>query len=212
MKLYTFYASTDTNTYLLATDAGKALVIDPAEPASVLLGFLEEHKLTLTKILLTHGHYDHISGVSELQKATGAQLLVHEDDAAMIADGELCLATLFHVEDYEPLIADTLLQDGDTITQDEITLTVLHTPGHTEGSICFLTGDMMFAGDTLFAGSVGRTDLAGGSPEAQRESLLRLKKIERDYRVYPGHGGVSTLAHERAANPYLRYVGNEFDF
>lgn len=203
MKLYSLTGgSLGTNCFIVGSDKGNAVVIDPGFDSTRILNYLHKKELTLQKILLTHCHYDHIIGVAGLIRQTGAALYIHAADAKAIGDRDLCLASMFE-EDFEPLAADVLLQDGDTVELDELQFHVLHTPGHTPGCVCFLLDNIMFSGDTLFAGSVGRTDFAGGDFHAQHQSLLRLNELTVDYKVYPGHGESTTLSYEKATNIYI---------
>ena len=180
-----------TNTYLL-WEGDNALVIDPGYEPDTILDALEV--LTLKDILLTHGHFDHVGAVKELVAETGCEVYIHPAEATlppMITAGQLYFTRTYG--------------EGDTITPvSGMELHVLHTPGHTPGSVCLLWKDQMFSGDTLFEGSCGRVDLPGGDPRVMMESLRRLASLQADYHVHPGHGGSTTLAQEKRYNPYLR--------
>lgn len=190
-----------TNCYILE-DGGQAAVIDPGGAASKLLEALEG--LEVRYIFLTHGHYDHTGAVAELARALPqAEIYLHKNDypdepsklfplSAQVADGT-CRAVSFYDE-------------GDTLPLGERTVQVLHTPGHSEGSVTLRCGDVLFCGDTLFAGSCGRTDFEGGSVEKIMASLKRLGELEGDLQVLPGHMDFSTLDQERQSNPYLRHA------
>lgn len=180
-----------TNTYILSNDR-EAVVIDPGYEADTILDALEGKELKA--ILLTHGHFDHVGAVKELVAETGCDVYIHPAEATlppMITDGQL-----YYTHTYS---------EGDTVSPiDGVELTVLHTPGHTPGSVCLLMKDQMFSGDTLFEGSCGRIDLPGGNPQQMLQSLRRLASLQADYHVHPGHGGSTTLAEEKRYNPYLR--------
>ena len=180
------------NTYLLFNDAGEALVIDPGYEADAILDALEGK--TLKAIVLTHGHFDHVGAVKELVAETGCEVYIHAAEATlppMMTAGEL-----YYTRTYA---------EGDTVTPiSGVELKVLHTPGHTPGSVCLLWGDQMFSGDTLFEGSCGRVDFPGGDPQEMLKSLHRLASLQAEYQVHPGHGESTTLNREKGYNPYLR--------
>lgn len=179
-----------TNTFLV-TDGRAAAAVDPAAAPKEYLRLLQERGLTLTHILLTHGHYDHVGAAEALRAATGAAVYLAKEDAR---GGRLFPFTT----------PDADYQDGMTIPVGELTFTVYRTPGHSPGSVCLLCEDVLFAGDTLFAGDIGRTDLEGGSMDDMQRSLEKLcRAVHEDVQVLPGHEGFSTLSAERAGNPYL---------
>ena len=180
-----------TNTYILSNDTD-ALVIDPGYEADAILDALQGR--TLKAIVLTHGHFDHVGAVKELVAETGCDVYIHPAESAM--PPMMTAGQLYYTHTYG---------EGDTISPvSGIELHVLHTPGHTPGSVCLLWKDQMFSGDTLFEGSCGRVDLPGGDPRVMMESLRRLASLQADYHVHPGHGGSTTLAQEKRYNPYLR--------
>ena len=185
-----------TNCYILE-DGKKAAVIDPGDEADRILAQLNQLDVQVEYILLTHGHYDHTTGVPELHKALpGAKIYIHQADANGAGSRLFPLAGQ---------VDDLLLYDeGDTLPLGALTIEVLHTPGHSPGSVTLKAGDVLFTGDTLFAGDCGRTDLRGGSWEEILVSLGRLGKLEGNYHVLPGHGGTSDLDTERKINPYLK--------
>lgn len=195
-----------TNCYILPTEKGNAVVIDPGDDAARISSVLEEKNLFLTDILLTHGHVDHILACAELKKQWNARIWIHEEDAEMVADKNKCGAYLLPRVDFNHFTPDTLFSDSDEIYVDNLCFRVLHTPGHSKGSSCFLLDDLMFSGDTLFLGTVGRTDLYGGDYFTLTKSLHVLMDLEKQYTVYPGHGESTTLAYECANNPYLRNI------
>lgn len=187
-----------TNCYLLCDEEKKlCAVIDPGGDAGRVAAAVELSGCAPCAILLTHGHYDHTGAVAELQ-AKWPNVPVYLNHRDQYGDDER-MAQLF------PPVKDTKDYDeGDTLSVGGLTVSVLATPGHTEGGVTLRCGDVLFSGDTLFAGSCGRTDFPGGSDAAMRASLRRLAGLSADYRVYPGHGMDTTLAEEKRYNPYLR--------
>lgn len=191
----------DTNCWLADDgEGGPALVIDPADEAEVILEALAGQQVEA--VVLTHGHFDHLAAVGEVVEATGAPLLIHEADADDITTAFGTGGTLFGFDVSSPA-ATGVLAEGDLITAGGVVLTVLHTPGHTPGSICLLAGGHLFSGDTLFAGSIGRTDFRGGSMPEMRTSVARLAGLPDEVRVHPGHGPETTIARERRVNPFF---------
>lgn len=183
-----------TNCYVVTDEQTKTCaVIDPADDGERIADALSRLGLTLKLILLTHGHYDHVSGVRALHDATGAPVYLNARDTAL--PESMTAGPLFFTNPYD---------EGDELALGGISFRVLATPGHTPGSVCLLADDVLFAGDTLFQGSCGRTDLPCGSMTALYASLRKLSALPGDYRVYPGHGGDTTLAAERAGNFYLK--------
>lgn len=196
------------NTYLFWEESTKeAIVIDPGKPIDQICSALFENNLKLVGIILTHGHYDHIIGVSELKSKIGAPVYAHSGDAAMLANPMLNLSQLFAGEII--LKPDRLLSEGDALCVGNFILTVRHTPGHTPGGICLLGDDLLFSGDTLFAGSIGRTDLPGGDEKALLHSVRCLLSVSDQTRVFPGHGPETRMGIERAVNPFLQDILKE---
>lgn len=192
-----------TNSYIVETDSKNAILIDAPDDADYIISQLKENALTLKKVLLTHGHIDHTGAVYDLAEKTGCEVYIHSNDKAKLYDAELSLSNYLGIplKPYKNAIA---LSDGDVITQDEIEFKVVSTPGHTSGSVCYICGDIMFSGDTLFYRSMGRTDMIDGNSSDLIQSLKRLKQIDFDYTVYSGHGVPTSLAEEKALNPYMR--------
>lgn len=193
-----------TNCYLLWDQQGNALLIDPGDNASALLQSLKAEGLTLRAILLTHVHFDHMLAIPELQKATGAPLWVPHADAAAINDPTVSLSSWMQGPPPVFPTPERTFEEGDVLSVGDLSLTVLHTPGHTLGSSCFLAEDLLFSGDTLFAESVGRTDFPGGNFQVLMQSLQRLLALPPETTVLPGHEEPTTIGHEQQYNPYIR--------
>jgi len=171
-------------------------VIDPGMDGARIYEKVAEKGLRLTHILLTHGHFDHSEGVKLLAEKTGAKVCIHRADAAMLEDPRINSANFYYRGDfsqYPRTSADVLLEDGDTVRVGEISFTVLHTPGHTPGSVCFSSEEYLFCGDTVFAYGYGRYDLWGGDREALAKSLFLLSQRETNEKLCPGHGNTASL-------------------
>ncbi len=198
----------ETNTYLLADrDTGEALVIDPGGDPGEILAFLAEERLTLRLIVNTHGHFDHISGNRALKSATGAALLVHEKDAPMLAQAATA-ARFFMVRAENSPPPDHFLADQGEVRVGALLLRVLHTPGHSPGGVTLVAPGMAFCGDLVFYGSVGRTDMPGGSEKVLLDSIRRrILTLPDETALYPGHGPDTTVGREKKQNPFFRLAG-----
>ncbi|MCJ7507168.1 MAG: MBL fold metallo-hydrolase [candidate division Zixibacteria bacterium] len=193
----------ETNCYIVMDEKSKkGIVIDPGADSTKIKKKIEELKVKIEKIILTHGHADHIAALDQLKIYTGARVLIHPQDEKMLSDSTSNLSFLAENEIEFSSVADNL-KDGDMIKCGEIEFKVIHTPGHTPGGISLLVGDAIFTGDTLFRGSVGRTDLPGSSWRDLEKSLKKILNIKEDLTVYPGHGPVSNLKWEKENNPFL---------
>lgn len=197
-----------TNCFLLTdSDTGHCAVIDPGFWDSRLEMALEGKHIAA--ILLTHGHFDHILGAAAVQKKTGAPVWMLRQEEAFLTDPQLNLSGMMGLS-IAPFSAARLLEDGEEIAVGAGRLQVLHTPGHTAGSCCYLGEEVLFTGDTLMAGSAGRTDFPTGNWGELSRSLHRLAEIPGDRKVYSGHGPSTTLQKERMGNPYMRDSGYDF--
>ena len=183
-----------TNTFLLVTDQKHGILIDAAAEPDTYKKALAEQGATLTHILLTHGHYDHVGAVAALRRETGCK--VYLDPADALGDA------LYPLKASD---VDEAWPASGSLTIDELTFTIYHTPGHTRGSVVLALGKLLFCGDTLFAGSCGRTDMPGGSGIQMQQSLSMLAEsdLRNDVQVLPGHGEDSTLGRERLSNPFM---------
>lgn len=184
---------------------GEAMVIDPGDNVSYILERLAAHKLTLKQIVVTHGHIDHVGGALRLKRATGAPVLLNENDLPLLKIMNVQAAWL-GVATPEVAAPDENAHEGQVLRIGKYNAQVLQTPGHTQGSICLLFAPekLLFAGDTLFAGSIGRTDLPGGDGKQILRSIHdRLLPLANETRVIPGHGEETTIGEERESNPWL---------
>jgi len=197
----------ETNCYLIGCEkTKKAAVIDPGgeEEVDLILNLLQENNFDLKYIINTHGHIDHIAGNRKLKSKTTASLLIHKLDADMLVDTNKNFSIFMGKEICSPP-ADIFLEEGDEIILGSLKLTVFHTPGHTPGGISLILDNVIFTGDTLFAGGIGRTDLPGGSyQDLQRSIKEKLLILGNGKIIYPGHGPDSTIGEERRTNPYLK--------
>ncbi len=187
-------------------EVGEAAVIDPAAEAALILAEAEALGVSIKKIINTHGHVDHIGANGEIKNKTGAKIIIHEHDAPLLVSTPALYFHMFGAKPSPP--ADLTVREGDVIRVGNLALRVIHTPGHTPGSMCLYLDGMVFTGDTLFVGSVGRTDLPGGSwAELHRSLLEKLAALPDDTRVMPGHNygptPVSTIGHEKRHNPFM---------
>lgn len=190
-----FPGSFGSNCYIVSKGA-HAAVIDPSASVSGILNYLDENKLKLDYIILTHGHFDHMLSLDRLKEATNAPAYIHRDDAENLLDGRKNAFALFFGQDRAFSPCEKQLLHGDSLPLGDITLDIIHTPGHTKGGICIKAGDALFTGDTIFADSYGRCDLYGGSYATLRSSLKYLREYSKNKNltIYPGHGGTAKLS------------------
>ena len=196
----------DVNCYVIGENkGGEAIVIDPGGDAIVILDKIRENGLNVKHIVNTHSHFDHVGAVNEVCAQTGASFLIHKDGKEMLASVKFQAKTFLNIDFEDPPIADDYLTDGDIVIAGSLKLNVLHTPGHSPDGICLLMDDHLFTGDTLFAGSVGRTDLEGSSLEALATSIKStILNFDDTIHVHPGHGPQTTIGTERHFNPILK--------
>lgn len=201
MKIVTLHTTMlETGTYVVIND-GRAFVVDPGADAGRIIAAAEAEGAKIEWVLLTHAHFDHIGAAAALQRE-GAQIVLHRDDVKLIKSFQsLSVLAGVKVEHFTP---DVTVAGGETLDVAGVSVKVIHTPGHTAGSVCYVAGDVIFSGDTLFALSYGRTDFPTGSFAQLKNSIInKLFALEGDYKVLPGHEGPTTLDYERAHNPIL---------
>jgi hydroxyacylglutathione hydrolase len=194
-----------SNCYIIGSESSReGMIIDPGDEAKRILKEVRKLELDIKIIVLTHGHIDHVSALKEVKEATDAQVAIHTDDVSTMKDR--LLSIFMGIRHKSPPAPDRLLKDGDIVSIGELSFTVLHTPGHTQGSICLLGEGVLFSGDTLFHYSIGRSDLpgSGGNHKQLINSIgEKLMVLDDDIKVYPGHGLETTIGTERRGNPFL---------
>lgn len=198
-----------TNSYLVISEKGNAALIDAPGEWEYILKTAETNCCTIKMILLTHGHCDHIGAAARLQKETGCKVYIHEADKKKLTDPVGSLTEYFGLENVESPKNVETFSEGDKITLDELAFEVIHTPGHTSGSVCFVVEDIMFSGDTIFRLSVGRTDMPDGDWKVLSDSLEKLMGLSKNYTIYPGHMEKTSLSYEKLNNPYLYLNGGK---
>jgi hydroxyacylglutathione hydrolase len=188
------------NCYIVWDEKSRdGIVIDPGDEPGRILKIIEENGVKVGIIVCTHAHFDHVGGVSVLKNKTGAKVAVNRNDLEIFLRAERqAVLWGFHVE--QPSAPDIFIDEGDEIAAGDLRFTVLLTPGHSPGGICLYGEGVLFTGDTVFAGSVGRTDLPGGSTDELKKSFLRIMSLPAETKILPGHGGASTVGEEKETN------------
>lgn len=194
------------NCYIVKDNVtGIGVVIDPGADADIILNYIKEMHIKVKYIVNTHAHSDHIGANAAIKEATGAKLLVHAADRSMLTDAKENLS-VFWGEAVVSIDADEVLKENDCIVFGESNFRVVHTPGHSPGGICLVGDKVIFSGDSLFAGSIGRCDFPGGSSDLLIHNLCeKIMILADDIRIYPGHGPETSIGWERVHNPYLIY-------
>lgn len=207
MKIHTLnLGELRSNGYVVETAPGRCIIVDLGGDAEYLMNYLKTHKLKLAKILLTHGHFDHIGGVEEVRRLTGAEVFVHVNDADMLRSEKSSLAAEMSYAPFVPVTLWTAVEEDAIINDGDLSFKVIHTPGHSSGSVCYICEDVIFSGDTLFYRSIGRTDFPGSNPIDMRNSLKKLSLLDGDYKVLPGHNMPTSLDSEHRLNPYMKNI------
>lgn len=197
--------SLSANCYIVGNaDTREGMVIDPGGNPEDILQAIADSKFHIQTIVLTHGHSDHIAALYDIQERTGAEVAIHTEDADFL-EGRGSFSSMFGISYKTPEPPDRLLREGDIIELGSHRFAVIHTPGHTPGSICLLTGNKVFTGDTLFYRGIGTTLMPGSSRRQLIDSIqARLMVLPDDFRIYPGHGRETTIGSERKNNPFIR--------
>lgn len=195
------------NCYLVTDMAtNESLLVDPGAYGERQKEYIKSQGVdNLKYILLTHGHFDHMLGVERFRQELGGKVVIHTDDEDKLSSAVGSLYSHFDRDNsFAPATADITVKDGDTLPFGNETVEVIHTPGHTKGGVCYKIRDLLFTGDTLFKGTIGRTDFPDSDEMEMLESLIKLDKLDTDYKIYPGHEGVTTLEFEKKANQYMK--------
>lgn len=191
------------NCFILFDENKDAFIVDPGASSEVIIEAIEKNSLNIKYILLTHGHFDHVGAVATLAKKFKAPIYLSKKDRKFLESPREVRASSFGME-IEAADVDVFVKDGDEIPFSDSIIKVIETPGHTLGSVCYLLNNYLFAGDTLFNGSIGRTDFPESDHALMIESLKKLKELDDDIYVLSGHGPESQISYEKIANPYLR--------
>ena len=196
----------EENCYLVWDEANQAVVIDPGDEASKIIDEITKLQLNVKKIILTHGHYDHVGAVNEVKKATGAQVICHQEEKSIVEDETLSLGLYLGKEVSLPKV-DACVSEGDEISVGNLNFSVIHTPGHTKGGMCLLAGDSLFSGDTIFYGTLGRWDFPTGDLSELTSSITRkIFNLPEDTVIYSGHGPETTVGAEKRQNEVYRWL------
>ena len=196
----------EENCYIVYDESGTCVIVDPGDDSETIADHIAENDLDPKAILLTHGHFDHTGAVVALkERYEDLPVYIHYEDRKLLADPDQQGVFDFGVND--EFEADIFVEDGDVLSFGDLKIKVIHTPGHTKGSCCYLCENTLFAGDTLFRRSIGRVDLPGGSESTMMKTLKNvIAALPEDLEVYPGHGEFTTIGEELAENPYIREI------
>ena len=193
--------ATQSNCYIVNTDKVQ-LIVDPALFNDELKAYIDAAPNKERYILLTHRHFDHVGGAADIKEYCAAKTVIHTVDERGLYDTEFSMGNMFGIK-HKPTSADILVDDGQRLNLGDLNVKVLHTPGHTAGSVCFIIDRIIFTGDTLFCGTIGRYDFPSGDFKTIIKSIERIVNLDGDYDLYPGHMDCTTLQYEREHNPYI---------
>ncbi len=196
-----------TNTYIIYDENLDAVIIDPAAEAKKIISTIEKNNLKPKFILLTHGHPDHVGALYELKEKYNLKVYINEKDQEMLETNSTYFGPMLGL-DIKDVKGDSYLKDGQELSLGNLKFKIIETPGHTKGGVCILIENILFSGDTLFLGSMGRTDFPGGNEEEIFSSLKKLMELPDETVVLPGHGPKTTIGYERKYNPYVRMANN----
>lgn len=196
-----------TNTYIIYDENLDAVIIDPAAEAKKIISTIEKNNLKPKFVLLTHGHPDHVGALYELKEKYNLKVYINEKDQEMLETNSTYFGPMLGL-DIKDVKGDFYLKDGQELSLGNLKFKIIETPGHTKGGVCILIENILFSGDTLFLGSMGRTDFPGGNEEEIFSSLKKLMELPDEIVVLPGHGPKTTIGYERKYNPYVRMANN----
>ena len=202
------------NCYLVTDmSTGESFLVDPGAYGKRQSDYIKSQGIDkLSYILLTHGHFDHMLGAEKFRQEFSAKVVIHCLDEDKLSSAVGSLYSHFDRDNsFAPTSADITVKDGDTLPFGKETIEVIHTPGHTKGGVCYKIRDLLFTGDTLFKGTIGRTDFPDSDEMEMLESLIRLDKLDMNYKIYPGHEGVTTLDFEKQTNKYMKLAHKRAD-
>lgn len=195
------------NCYIVSNNQNECAIIDPGGETEKIINYIKENKLEPKMILLTHGHFDHIASVWDLIDEYNLPVYAQKEDIEMLENINIALCSMTSIYfNYKPGLQYNGIDDNDVVKLGELEFKLIHTPGHSKGSCCYAVEDVLFTGDTLFCGDIGRTDLYGGDYNTIKNSLKKISELDKNYIVYPGHGGSSTIENEKKNNPYIGQV------
>jgi len=195
----------ETNCYIFGDNLSKeVIIIDPGDEADKIINVIEINNYIVKYIIITHGHFDHILAIKDIKNKYNIKIAIHKNDAEYLSNNNLNLSSTVPNITFEGITPDIIVKDGDILNLGKYKLEIIHTPGHTDGGICIKIDDILFSGDTLFRGSIGRTDFPSGSFDKIEASIKKLYTLKDDTKIYPGHGSFTNIGREKRSNPFVR--------